>query len=221
VFNFKELEISKSFTHPSRLFEIQDNGTYLVGGFVTKTQKFHLIIYDPIKKTKSREVIFDKRIDELFTFKNKIVFSIRTENYGNSYMLKIMDENLNLIREKETNSLLKCVDQSHLYCIFSRTRLVMFNWYLNEIKTNVIFQYEDPKQNFYFKHAYYCEMISTKINQFFKRDNKYILNYKSGDYEPDELCIFSELGALLQKKVILDEFVIDSKNNIIVNNKKK
>ncbi len=55
-------------------------------------------------------------------------------------MLKIMDENLNLIREKETNSLLKFVDQSHLYCIFSRTRLVMFNWYLNEIKTNVIFQ---------------------------------------------------------------------------------
>jgi hypothetical protein len=44
VFNFKEFDITNSFTHPSRLFEIQDNGTYLVSGFVTKTQKFHLMI---------------------------------------------------------------------------------------------------------------------------------------------------------------------------------
>ena len=55
VFNFKEFDITNSFTHPSRLFEILDNGTYVVGGFVTKT----------IKITKTNEVIFDKRIDEL------------------------------------------------------------------------------------------------------------------------------------------------------------
>jgi hypothetical protein len=214
LFNFNDHEDSKSFTHPSRLFEMLDNGTYVVGGFVSKTQKFHLFIYDPIMKTKSREVIFNKRIDELFSFKNKIAFSLRkTEQYGYNYVLKIMDENLNLIKEIDTLCLLKNVDESNLYCIFWR-RLEVFDWNLNEIKTDVLFQNTDSKQSFY------LEKLSI-INQFFKRDNKYILNYKSGDYyETDELLIFSESGALLKKKFILGEFVMDSNNNIIVNNKK-
>ena len=65
-------------------------------------------------------------------------------------------------------------------------------------------------------------MDPTNINQFYKRDNKYILNYKYGEYYDTtyELLIFSESGALLKKKVILGEFVMDSNNNIIVNNKK-
>jgi hypothetical protein len=53
LFKFKELEIFDSFTIPSRIFEILENGTYVVGGFVTSTRKSHLFIYDPIMKTKS------------------------------------------------------------------------------------------------------------------------------------------------------------------------
>ena len=34
LFNFKDHEDSKSFTQPSRLFKILDNGTYVVGGFI-------------------------------------------------------------------------------------------------------------------------------------------------------------------------------------------
>ena len=45
LFNFKDHEDSKSFIHPSKLFEILDNGTYLIGGFVSKTHLFiHLFI---------------------------------------------------------------------------------------------------------------------------------------------------------------------------------
>jgi len=225
IFKYKEFvfqqsgERNASFSLPSRIFEIMDNGNYVVGGYVTSTQKSHLFIYDPIKKTKNREVIFDKRIDELFTFKNRIVFSLRrTEHYGYKYELKIMDENLNLIREKEIRSQLIFVDESHLYCIgggFYGFRFNLFDWYLNDINTEFEFN-GDPKQNFYLKKARHG---SHKINQFVKRDNKYILNYKSGDYQPDELLIFNELGVLIKKSVINGEFVIDSNNNIIINDK--
>ena len=80
-------------------------------------------------------MIFDKRIDKLFSFKNKIAFSLRkTDQYRYNYVLKIMDENLNMIREIDTAYLLKSVDESNLYCI-SRRRLQLFDWNLNEIET--------------------------------------------------------------------------------------
>jgi len=222
VFNFKELEISKSFTYPSRLFEILDNGTYVVGGFVTKTQKFHLIIYDPIKKTKSREVIFDKRIDELLTFKNKIVISQRiTGIYGRvvGHLLQIMDENLRLIRETNTCSILKSIDESHLYTISLDIgfKLTLYDWNLNEINTNVLFQAKDSKRSFYFDSRFHMRY---SLNQVVKRDNKYFLFLKFEGNHPDELYVYSEFGVLLNKSVIFGEFVIDSNNNIIVNNKK-
>jgi hypothetical protein len=107
-----------------------------------------------------------------------------------------MDENLNMIREIDTAYLLKSVDESNLYCIFWR-RLKLFDWNLNEIETDVLFQYDDPRQGFY------LETDPTNIS-FFKRDNKYILNYKYGDYyDTDELLIFSESGALLKKNSYL------------------
>ena len=138
VFNFKELEISKSFTYPSRLFEIQDNGTYVVGGFVTSTQKFHLIIYDPIKKTIIHELTFYSKVDKLLTIKNKIVFSQRHNEFEQarrfvySNILKIMDENLNLIRGVITKATLKFVDEKNLYCVHWNTQKVeKFDWNLN------------------------------------------------------------------------------------------
>jgi hypothetical protein len=222
VFNFKELEISKSFTYPSRLFEIQDNGTYVVGGFVTSTQKFHLLIYDPIKKLKTHEVIFDKRIDELLTFKNKIVISQRiTGIYGRvvGHLLKIMDENLILIRERNTCSILKSIDESHLYTISLDIgfKLTLFDWNLNEINANVLFQAKDSKRSFYFDSRFH---IRYSLNQVVKRDNKYLLFLKFEGNHPDELYVYSEFGVLLNKSVIFGEFVIDSNNNIIVNIKK-
>jgi hypothetical protein len=56
LFDFKEHDDCKSFTHQSRLFEKLDNGSNIIGGFVTSTQKFHLFIYDPIKKLKNHEI---------------------------------------------------------------------------------------------------------------------------------------------------------------------
>ena len=64
IFKFKEVECNnQTFTLSIRIFEITDNGNYVVGGYVTSTQKSHLFVYDPIKKTKNHEVIFNKRID--------------------------------------------------------------------------------------------------------------------------------------------------------------
>ena len=114
IFKFEEVEFKKitniskksySFyveylTIPSRLFEILNNGTYVIGGYVTSTQKFHLIIYDPIKKTIIHELTFDSKVDKLLTIKNKIVFSQRHNEFEQarrfvySNILKIMDENI-------------------------------------------------------------------------------------------------------------------------------
>ncbi len=135
-----------------------------------------------------------------------------------------MDENLNLIKKKFTWSILKGVDASKLYCVTMKNniKLVIYDWDLNIINSDIHFQDSNPKKSFYLQNVtnshYY--KTSSKINQFFKRDNKYILNYKSRKHSPHELCIFSEFGDLLKNKAIHGEFFIDSNNNIIVNNKK-
>ena len=84
------------------------------------------------------------------------------------------------------------------------------------ILTDVVFQYEDPIKGFYFNSP-------SAIDQFVKRDNKYFLNYSTSTftahYPPSQLLIFSESGVLLKEhKNIYGDFVIDSKNNIILNN---
>ena len=224
IFNFKEVERNnQTFTFHSRQFHLLDNGTYAVGGYVTTTQKSHLIIYDPIKKRKTHEVIFDNRIDELFTFKNKIAFSLRrTEHYGYKYELKIMDENLNLIRElANTNANLKGVNDSQLYCISisSHISLVLYDWNLNEIKSNVVFQFQNPEQSFFLKADIHLQF---KVNQLVKRENRLILNFKTGEQKtPNQLIIFNEIGVLLKQIDIEYEFVIDSRNNIVANNPKR
>jgi hypothetical protein len=220
IFNFKEVERNnQTFTFHSRQFHLLDNGTYAVGGYVTTTQKSHLIIYDPIKKRKTHEVIFDKRIDELFTFKNKIAVSLR---YGYKYELKIMDENLNLIRElANTTANLKGVNDSQLYCISisSHISLVLYDWNLNEIKSNVVFQFQNPEQSFFLKADIHLQF---KVNQLVKRENRLILNFKTGEQKtPNQLIIFNEIGVLLKQIDIEYEFVIDSRNNIVANNPKK
>jgi len=221
IFNFKEVEFyDEIFTFPSRKFHLLDNGTYVIGGFVTSTQKSHLILYDPIKKVINRSLIFCKRIDELFTFKNKIAFSLRrTEHYGTCYVLKIMDENLNLIKETNTEAILGGVDESHLYCIWLNRFLFIYDWELNDIKSNVKFQNTDPKENFFLK----CDMnVNFRINQLLKRDNKLILNIKTGENKmSNQLLIFNEIGVLLKKIDIETDFVVDSNNNIVANNAKK
>jgi len=223
IFKFKEVERNnQTFTLPSRQFHLLDNGTYVVGGYVTSTQKSHLIIYDPIKKRKTREAIFDNRIDELFTFKNQLAFSLRKTEHGNSYMIKIMDENLNLIRElANTTANLKGVNDSQLYCISisSHISLVIYDWNLNEIKSNVVFQFQNPKQSFFLKADFYLQF---RVNQLVKRDNRFILNFKTGEQKmPNQLFIFNEVGVLLKQIDIEYEFVIDSRNNIVANNPKK
>ncbi len=85
LFDCKKHDDCKSFTNKSRLFEILENGKYLIGGFLTGTQKSHLFIYDPIKKLKTHESMFNGRMNEMFTFRNKIAFSL------SGYVLKIMD----------------------------------------------------------------------------------------------------------------------------------
>jgi hypothetical protein len=244
IFKFEEVEFKKitniskksySFyveylTIPSRLFEILNNGTYVIGGFCSNSQEFHLFIYDPITKSRKNKLTFDERIDELFVSKNKIVLSQRiTENRGlHSYKLKIMDENLNVIKETNTDALLKSADDSHLYCILDSKRLALFDWDLNEIKSDVVFQYDDPNQGFYLRIqgfnwvTHQLDPSFSKIIQLAKRSNKYIINFKTGGYKPrNELLIFSELGVLLKKRELENDFVIDSNNNIIVNNSKK
>jgi len=226
IFKFKEVEFNnQTFTLPSRIFEILESGNYLVGGFVASTQKSHLFIYDPIKKRKTHEVKFENRIiDELFTLNDNIFFSLRAKHNFGSFELQIMDENLNLIKKKFTWSILKGVDASKLYCVTMKNniKLVIYDWDLNIINSDIHFQDSNPKKSFYLQNVtnshYY--KTSSKINQFFKRDNKYILNYKSRKHSPHELCIFSEFGDLLKNKAIHGEFFIDSNNNIIVNNKK-
>jgi hypothetical protein len=118
--DFKEHDDCKSFTHKSRLFEILENGKYLIGGFLTGTQKFHLFIYDPIRKLKTHKLMFHGRINEIFTFRNKIIF------FFSGYVLKIMDENLKLIRETNTRAYLKSLDESKIYCV-SRRQLKIFD----------------------------------------------------------------------------------------------
>ncbi len=225
IFKFCSGISNSTFTYPSRLFEVMDNGTYVAGGYLTSSKKFHLFTYDPIKKTKKQQLIFDQRIDEIFTFKNRIALSQRRTEKSQNYILKIMDENLNLIKETNTNAILKSVDDSKLYCISDQRELVLFDWDLNKLETNVVFQYEDSNKKFYLKpdHMNYLtrqlDSKFSKINQLVKRDNKYILNFKTGGYQPpNKLLIFNETGVLLKEKDLRDDFVIDSNNNIIVDN---
>jgi hypothetical protein len=224
IFKFKEIETSQmTLTLPSRLFEILDNGTFVIGGFVTSTKLFHLFIFDPIKKIKKNELIFSTRIDEIFTFKNKIALSQRRFELNDcNKILKILDENLNVIKEKFTFFDLKYLDESHLYCISAglEQKLVLYDLDLNEIKTDVVFQYDDPNKNFYIKTRYHS--VNDKIDQFVKRGNRYIVNYKNGSfYHLNELSIFSEIGVLLRKITIYEAFVIDSENNFIISNFKR
>ncbi len=228
IFQFKEVESNdQKFTLPSRLFEILDNGSYVVGGYVSKTKNFHLFIYDPIKKLKKNEIILNnKRIDKIFHFKNKIALTQRkAEENSTDRIIKIMDENLNVIKETTIhNTTLKSVDESHLYCLQFNGKpkeiLILFDWDLNEKKTNVEFQISEPDQIFYLKPSKnYHGIINysrSEISQLFKRENNYILRFNQG-YN-DNLMVFSELGVLLKKVRINDAFVIDSKNNIITNN---
>jgi hypothetical protein len=226
IFKFSEVESnSHKFTSKSRLFEILDNGTYVVGGYVLKTKKFHLFMYDPVSKIKKNEKIFETKIEELFKFKNKTIISQRkTENKSTQNVLKIMDENLNVIREINTYAVLKNVDESHLYCIFSRRKLVLFDWNLNKIKTDVAFQYEKSNCKFYLKsknNNRKGRLNHLKINQLAKRENKFIINFKSGHHQPNNLLIFNEFGSPLKNIVMDDAFVIDSKNNIILVNHRR
>jgi hypothetical protein len=226
-FDFKELEISKSFTYQSRLFEILDNGNYVIGGFVTGTQKSHVLIYDPIRKEIIHELTLDNKIDNLLVFNNKIVFSQRLveveqvfffQNYIYTNMIKIMDENLNLIRKTNTKANLKSLDESRLYCIHWKTQTFeIFDWNLNRMNTDFAFQHRDPQNSFYLKPA--------RIDQFVKKDSKYILNFSTSTstvhHPPSQLLIFNESGVLLKEnKNINGDFVIDSNNNIIVNDAK-
>ena len=75
----------------------------------------------------------------------------KTEN--DHFVLKTMDKNLNLIRETASRGILKSADESHLYCIScgcnNEFNLELFDWNLNRLKTNIIFQNEDPKRSFY------------------------------------------------------------------------
>jgi len=217
LFKFKELEIFDSFTIPSRIFEILENGTYVVGGFVTSTRKSHLFIYDPIMKTKSRELIIKNKIHELITFKNKIVYAHRKYRYyssGYSFVLNVLDENLNLIKKANTEAILSSVDESHLYCIYRGKQVELFDWDLNRLKTDVAFQVEDSEKNFF------LNTFTARIDQFVKRDNKYILNFQTQTNQPpNQLLIFNELGVLLKEHKSVDgHFVLDSNNNVIVNN---
>ncbi len=226
-FDFKELEISKSFTYQSRLFEILDNGNYVIGGFVTGTHKSHVLIYDPIRKEIIHELTLDNKIDNLLVSNNKIVFSQRLveveqvfffQNYIYTNMIKIMDENLNLIRKTNTKANLKSLDESRLYCIHWKTQTFeIFDWNLNRMNTDFAFQHRDPQNSFYLKPA--------RIDQFVKKNNKYILNFSTSTstvhHPPSQLLIFNESGVLLKEnKNINGDFVIDSNNNIIVNDAK-
>jgi len=60
------------------------------------------------------------------------------------------------------------------------------------------------------------------MDQFVKRDNKYILNYQTQSIQlQHQLLIFNESGVLLKEnKNINGNFLIDSNNNIIVNDAK-
>jgi len=119
----------------------------------------------------------------------------------------------------ETCSILKSIDESHLYTISLDIgfKLTLYDWNLNEINTNVLFQAKDSKRSFYFDSRFHMRY---SLNQVVKRDNKYFLFLKFEGNHPDELYVYSEFGVLLNKSVIFGEFVIDSNNNIIVNNKK-
>ncbi len=114
---------------------------------------------------------------------------------------------MNIIKETNTNAIPKSADESNLYCV-SRRRLKLFDWNLK--KLDVVFQYDDPQKSFYLK--------SGRMDQFVKRDNKYILNYQTQSIQlQHQLLIFNESGVLLKEnKNINGDFVIDSNNNIIV-----
>lgn len=97
-----------------------------------------------------------------------------------------MDENLSLIRERNTCSILKSIDESHSYTISLDIgfKLTLFDWNLNEINTNVLFQAKDSKRSFYFDSRFH---IRYSLNQVVKRDNKYLLFLKFEGNHPDEL----------------------------------
>ena len=219
IFKFKEIEKKgKVFTGPSKIFEVLDNGMYVVGGYVTQTRKSHLLIYDPVKKVKIKEISFEKRIDLLFSSNNKIALSQREDNYSIFTTVKILDENLNLIKEKnKVIKKIKGVDNSYLYLTERfisdngnvNSNLWLFDWNLNETKTDVVFQLDNPDQPFYLDHS--------KINQIEKQDNNYVVSIETG--YAYVITIFSETGAVLKKFQTHDQpLLFDSKNNMILAN---
>jgi hypothetical protein len=223
ILKFKEVETKDQvFTLPSRLFEVLDNGMYVIGGFVTHTKQFHLFIYDPIKKVKTREISFNKRVDSLFACNNKIALSQRKGDDTTNSTIKILDENLVVLAEKDiTLVYIQSVNQSHLYCTqgYAKLNLILFDWNLNETKTDVTFQFSKRDENFFVepKIGFFNglpDFFRSKIIQLEKRENKYFVNVRSA-YSC--LMIFSETGDLNKEISTNGTFVIDSKNNIILN----
>ena len=154
----------------------------------------------------------------MFSSNNKIALSQREDNYSIFTTVKILDENLNLIKEKnKVIKKIKGVDNSYLYLtepfIFDNgnvnSNLWLFDWNLNETKTDVVFQLDNPDQPFYLDHS--------KINQIEKQDNNYVVSIKTG--YAYVITIFSETGAVLKKFQTHDQpLLFDSKNNMILAN---
>ncbi len=76
---------------------------------------------------------------------------------------------------------------NHIYKVFF-LYTISYEWNLNAINTNALFQSKDSKQSFYFDSRFH---MWYSLNQVVKRDNKYFLFLKFESNHPDELYVYS------------------------------
>jgi len=229
ILKFREVETKEqSFTLSSRIFEILDNGFYIIAGYSKQTKMSHLFTFDPIKKIRINEVTFDNRIELLFSCNKKIaLFHREYTRMGLNSTIKVLDENLNVIKEKKIAHQLQSVDHSYLYCteylmgvngVIKPSNLVLYDWNLNETKTDIAFQLNKPNEAFYLNFVSLngeTDYLFKKITRLEKKDSKYVVSLNMGNV--GRIMIFSETGTLLKEiNHPFNNFQIDSRNNIVL-----
>jgi len=190
-------------------YERLENGTYVIS-YSSGENKF-LVIYDPESSQILKKINLDKNLMKMMTAQNKIAIICW---FGSSWWLRIMDEMLNFKFDKKIDHYhLAGVDTSFLYCIRDKDfSLILFDWSLNEIKTNVKLQYTNSKQAFFIPFYIplcYIQIIQLKSMFIVRLDTWFDKTKKC-------LLIFDEIGNTVKMIEVNGEFKIDSHNNIII-----
>ena len=161
--------------------------------------------YSVLNKDKSLEgITLDEKYIQIISCKQKNNHVFIYSETEESFMMKILDQNIQKSMVSLYFKRFVGVNDSYLYCISNKTTnkpLFIYNWKLQLITS--LGQRDNPKRPFFFP---------SDIKQIDNKDGKYFwLNSKS-------LTVINELNGSIQNSVDLnaDKFIFDSKSNLIL-----